>query len=165
MDEKIIINFATFPFCFRTVTTKNFTNKLKGEEEFALKFKEIFENLLPHVGENTFDSLKSEQFHCHLIKDVEHDKIKLIYNLVGKLVSGWKPGIDVTSFLEQNLEGEKIWQLGNKGVRIIGIRKNNIFNVLFIDYNHLIYPSIKYNDTNFSKNNYGIIESQEVENE
>lgn len=165
MDERIIVNFATFPFCFRTTTINNFTNKLRNENEFASKFKDIFEKLLPHVSENTFDLLISEKFHCHIIKENEKEKIKLIYNIVGDLASKWKPGIDVSSFLEQNLDGEKIWQLGNNSVRIIGIRKNNIFNALFIDYNHLIYPNVKYNQANYSKNNYGIIESQEVENE
>lgn len=165
MDDKIIINFATFPFCFRTTSINDYTNKLKNNEEFALKFKDIFEKLLPHVSDNTFDSLHNEKFHCHIIRDNEKDKIKLIYKIVGNLVTNWKPGIDVSSFLKQNLEGEMIWQLGNNSVRIIGIRKNNIFNVLFIDYHHLIYPSVKYNQTNYSKNDYGIIENQEVENE
>ena len=165
MDGKIIVNFATFPFCFRTVTIKKYTNKLKNEKEFALKFKNIFENLLPHVSQNTFESLINENFHCHIIKESENDKIELIYNIVGILAAKWKPGIDVPSFLEQNLEGEKIWQLGNGSVRMIGIRKNNIFSVLFIDYNPLIYPDVKHNQKDCLSNDYGIIENQEVENE
>ena len=163
--DNIIVNFATFPFCFRTTNLKNFSNKLKNELEFSSKFKDIFEKLLPHISENTFNTLISEQFHCHLIRDNEQDKINLIYKVVGELVQKWQPGINVEEFLEQNLNGEKIWQLGNGSVRIIGVRKENIFNVLFIDYHHLIYPSIKYNEKEYSRNNYGIIEYCEVENE
>ena len=45
-----------------------------------------------------------------------------------------------------------MWQLGvTGGIRLIGIRKSNLFCVLFIDYHHLLYPSIKYNQKNSEK--------------
>jgi len=165
MQNTVLVNFATFPFCFRTTTVKDFTNKLIDEKEFACKFKDLYEKLLPHVNQKTFEELMNERFHCHPIRKNDVDKIDLINKIVGNLVEKWKPGIDVAEFLKQNLDGEKIWQLGNNSIRLIGIRKERMFDVLFIDYHHLIYPSIKYNEKEYTNNNFGIIEYAEVEHE
>lgn len=159
MKEKsnVIVDFSMFPFCFRNAECGDYNNKLKDEKEFFEKFKNLFEVLIPHISSNTFDVLMGERMHCHPIKPEDDDKIKLIYNIVGILALKWKPGINVEQFLMQNLDGEKIWQLGNNSTRLIGIRKENFFHVLFIDYHHLIYPSIKYNDKNFKKYKFEVV--------
>lgn len=164
-NKKIIFDFARFPFCYRTFGNKknNFTNKLKDEKEFYSKFKTIQEDLLPHICGMTFEQVQNDR-HSHPIYQTEKEKIALIKFVVANLVEAWRPGIDVGEFIKQNIEGEMLWQLGNKGVRIYGIRRENIFEVLFIDYHHLIYPSIKFNDRNYNTFNFGVIEYAEVEN-
>ena len=165
MKETIIINFAKFPFCFRTATTRDFTNKLKDEKQFADKFKDLLEKLLPHVYQKTFEEYMSNDYHCHIIGKKDNDKIERINRVVSELVKNWNPGINADDFIKQNLEGEVLWQLGIGSIRLIGIRRKNILDVLFIDYHHLIYPSVKYNDKEYSRNNFGIIECTEEEYE
>lgn len=155
-DEKIKIDISKYPFCFRTIKISGFTNKLKNEEEFSKKFKIIVEELIPHVTQYTFNNIQNSTRHCHPVTDSQ--KIKLIFEIVGNLVEQWKPGVDKEKFLVQNLEGEVLWELGVRDVRLIGIRKSTTFHLLFVDYHHLIYPSEKYNDKEYSRNKFSIIE-------
>lgn len=159
MKEKnnVVVDFSMFPFCFRNTKRKDYTNKLENENEFFDKFSDLIEKLIPHICSKTFEEIMTEKMHCHPIKSDESQKIKLIYEVVEDLVSEWKPGIDVKQFTFQNLDGEKIWQLGNNSIRLIGIRKENFFHVLFIDYHHLIYPNKKYNDKNYEKYEFKVI--------
>lgn len=158
MKEKstgtVIVDFSKFPFCFRNTKCKKYTNMLKDENEFFEKFKELIEKLLPHICSKTFDELINDRMHCHIIKS---EDMKLVYEVVGEMVSKWNPDIDVEEFLKQNLDGEKIWQLGFESIRLIGIREDNLFHVLFIDYYHLIYPSVKYNDKDYKKYKFEVI--------
>lgn len=165
MKETIIINFAKFPFCFRTTTTKDFTNKLEDEKQFYSKFKDLFEKLLPYVYQKTFEELRSDDYHCHIIGKKDNDKLQRINMVVSELVKKWNPGINTDDFIKQNLEGEVLWQLGIGSIRLIGIRRSNVLDVLFIDYHHLIYPNVKYNDKEYSRNSFGIIEHTEEEYE
>lgn len=154
-DDKIKIVFSKYPFCFRTIKLSEFTNKLKNEGEFFEKFKIIIEQLIPHISQYTFSNIQGQTPHCHPVND---DKRQLVYEIVGELVKNWNSGYNVEQFLQQNLDGEVIWELGLKDVRLFGIRESNFFHLLFVDYHHLVYPSVKYNDKNYSRNKFGVIE-------
>ena len=59
MKENVIINFSRFPFCFRCTRVKkhNFTNYLKDNKDFFDKFKEIMEQIIPHLMTTELNNL------------------------------------------------------------------------------------------------------------
>ena len=87
MDNKVLVNFSKFPFCFRCTKVKkyDFTNYLSKSDEFFDNFKLIFEQLIPHVVSRTFDELNRDRNnHSHRIQNntKEYDIVKeVIKNL------------------------------------------------------------------------------------
>lgn len=154
-NNKIIVDFSQFPFCFRSVTIKGkFTNKLKDSNQFFEKLELLFEKSIPFFKDYTFDGIYyASQKHSHPIPtdSEQYETIKKILNILVKSFYNFdENGFEM--WFNQNINEYAMWQLGvTGGIRLIGIRKSNLFCVLFIDYHHLLYPSVKYNQKNSEK--------------
>ena len=158
-NDKIFIDFSRFNFCFRCVTINNYTNKLKDYNEFLVNFKIIVEKDIPFFSQYTFDEInKKSNKHSHNVKQNTKEYLNII-DIVKELYTSMNNGNfnerDFELFMYNHINDYNIWQLGvSSGIRMFGIRNSNIFHVLFIDYHHLIYPSIKYNDENYLLNKF-----------
>lgn len=154
-NENIIISFSKFPFCFRSCKTKDFTNFLQSDDEFHQHLKNLTNKVMPHLVQFTYNQLLSKRVpHTHII--IEPQKILLIKEILRELLVLEKgPGYDFEMFYNNNINDYPIWQLGGPlGLRLICIQQKNVFYVLFIDYHHLIYSSIKFNDKDYSNYNF-----------
>lgn len=129
-----------------SVKRKRFTNFLKDKDEFTKNHFAIFYTIIPKVIGEWNEILRGSgnyQYpHCHLLKgdkkEVARDIFKEIYNY--------------------ELSDEiNIWQFGFTGsIRIICIHNDveKAFIPIFIDHHHLIYESVKYNDSDYGNYSY-----------
>lgn len=154
VDNKkgIIIDFSC-PLSFYSCKEGDFTNYLKNPQEFIKHRRMLFGEMLEYFSKNNFDDLKrNSSSHTHIINDKEN--LSKIEKILKKLINIKWPDNNSGEIVKQYMES-CIWQLGYKeGFRLIGTRNNNIFNLLFIDYHHLIFPSKKYNTKDLSKYKY-----------
>ncbi len=155
-NNNIMINFSFFPFCFRTISVGEYTNKLRDNEQFFKYFSELFERDIPAISQYTFDNVyKATSGHSHSISPNDK-KYVIVLSIIKEIYKDFENcnniERDFELFLENNINDYHIWQLGiSGGVRIIGRRRSNIFDVLFIDYHHLIYPDKNNNQENYNK--------------
>ena len=155
----INIDFSFFPFCFRSIKTGKFTNKLKDANHFFKLFKRLFEIDIPALTQYSFnDIIKATNKHSHSIL-VDTKEYSLIIDIVKELFKSYKEENysekNFKLFIENNINEYHIWQLGiSGGIRLFGIRRSNIFSVLFIDYHHLIYPDKNNNQQNYKTYNF-----------
>ena len=169
MDNKVLINFSKFPFCFRCTKVKkyDFTNYLSKSDEFFDNFKLIFEQLIPYVVSKSFHDLNREKNNqCHRIHNntKEYDIVKEVIKNLCMEYRNFKDNSEFEMWFNQNINDYEIWQLGAiGGVRLIGIRDLNEFGVLFIDYHHLVYKDIKHNQKNCDKNDFCPIKNYKKE--
>lgn len=131
------------------VQHKEFTNKLKNETEFAKAIYETLTKIIPIVQREWREiKISKNQYqypHCHTLKD---DKAELAKEIIRKL-----HGDNMLD--DETLDN--LWQLGtHQGIRIVGgyLQSINTMFPLFIDYHHLIYPNVKYNQPDYGKNNF-----------
>lgn len=153
-NSNIIVDFSRFPFCFRTTRVEKFTNKLKDNCQFCEKLNNLFEKVIPHVSNYSFDNIyQNTQNHSHIIlpKDSQYGLIKnIVKNLCAEYFNYDEKDFEL--FYQNNLNDYDVWQIGiSGGIRLIGIRNLNVFSVLFIDYHHLIYPDKNHNQENYDK--------------
>lgn len=154
-NDNINIDFSKFPFCFRSVKVKDYTNMLKDSSQFFKFFKRILEIELPIYVEYTFDDIvfKTKK-HSHSIP-MNTKEYELVINILKELYKSYKDtnysDKDFELFLDNNINEYQLWQLGISSIRLFGIRRSNIFSVLFIDYHHLVYPDKNYNQKNYEK--------------
>lgn len=158
-NDNISIDFSFFPFCFRGIRTGNFTNKLKNTNHFLNLFKRLFEIDIPAITQYSFENItKATNKHSHSVL-VDTKEYSLIINIIKELFKSYKGNNynekDFNLFLLNNINDYHIWQLGiSGGIRLFGIRKLNVFSVLFIDYHHLVYPDKNYNQENYKLYNF-----------
>ena len=168
MDNKVLVNFSKFPFCFRCTKVKkfNFTNYLSKSDEFFDNFKLIIEKSLPHFTSKSFNELNRENNHVHIIRSntKEYNIVKEVIKNLCMEYHNFENESEFETWFNQNINDYEIWQLGViGGVRLIGIRDMNEFGVLFIDYHHLIYQDIKNNQKNYDKNSFCPIKNYKKE--
>ncbi|MFS7427028.1 hypothetical protein CKN96_15720 [Carnobacterium maltaromaticum] len=146
-NPAILIDFIAYPKWTHSIRVGEYTNFLSNEKECSKQFYNLINNLLPYIqrqGKNIFSGPDK----CHLIKD---DKRVLAVKIIEKI-----HGIVISKETE-------LWQLGNiGGTRLVstlisGTKDEDSITVypLFIDHNHLIYPSIKNNQKDYSKKGCG----------
>lgn len=163
--NNIIINFSFFPFCFRTVSLKEYTNKLENPKQFFDYFSKLFEVTIPALSNSTFDNVYIEtKRHSHTISPKDQKEYNLVKTILKEIYKNHKKPEnlekDFELFLENNIYDYHIWQLGlSGGIRLIGRRRSNIFDVLFIDYHHLIYPDKNHNQDNYKMYDFSPIPS------
>ena len=149
-------------FSFQTtwvsINHSGFTNMLKDSDQFFKLHNLIFNDILPTLkqvdfvspGEYILTLKRTSLPHSHSIEDDE--KIKLINDILVKALMKVKnfSDKDASKYLKQNLDGEKLYQIGKNSVRFIGYFEKNVFIILLIDYHHLLYPSNKHNENDHS---------------
>ena len=148
----MIINFSC-PLAFYSCRVgKEYTNYLKSPSDFVEIRRKIFDEALVHFSKTTLDNLAQDKgAHTHIIKD---EKRKLVEKILTELSKIKWPDSSTEGIVSNYMSGD-IWQLGySNGLRLIGFRQDNIFNLLFIDYHHLIEPSKDYNQIDYFKFNY-----------
>lgn len=140
-----------FTFDFRDnrwlmgVKVGNFTNKLKDIESYSKFITLILGKIIPEVQEKSNDIKRSlaSDFHCHAIEQGENSYRTIIRIMKRIYGDSFEKSID---------DYEQIYQIGVVGgIRIITLRnkKTNVIRPLFIDYHHLAYPDVKYNQTDY----------------
>lgn len=152
-QEGIIVDFSC-PLSFYSCQIKNeFTNYLKEPLDFVESRRVLFGEALEYFSKNNFDELASnaKKSHTHIVAP---DKLELLEKILVQLAKKKGLGQNIDRMVSNFMEGD-IWQLAYKqGLRLIGGRNDNIFNLLFIDYHHLIEPSSKYNNKDYYKYTY-----------
>lgn len=147
-----------------------FDDGIKERLDFIIKYlnkEAVFENgsvvSIPALTQFTFDNVTKMTKHSHsiLYKSKEYDKvIKIVKKIYSEFKNGMLNDHDFELFYDNHINEYQMWQLGiTSGIRLIGIRYNNIFSVLFIDYHHLIYPDKNYNQDNYELYSFCPIEN------
>lgn len=140
-----------FTFDFRNnkwlsgIQVGKFTNKIKDAESYCKLMTRIMGIIIPEFQSKSEDIQKSRAtgFNCHAIEQGED-----AYNTILKIIRA----IYGDRFEKGILQEEEIYQIGvTGGIRIITLRNksNNVIKPLFVDYYHLAYPSVKYNQTDY----------------
>lgn len=101
--NNIIINFSFFPFCFRTVSLKEYTNKLESPEQFFDYFSKLFEVTIPALSNLTFDNVYVEtKRHSHTISPKDIKEYELDQHIIGYTPILHQPrGIEIQEYLNQ----------------------------------------------------------------
>ena len=154
----VVVSFR-YSFAFRSIAVNGFTNYLKNIEEFVEKHNIIFSKIIPNVSTLNIMNLKlNKANHTHPLNNSKKDlSLKIIKELI-KDEKGYT-NEQADRFIDNNgFMMNDFWQLSfatSDGIRLIGyFVDNNIFEVLFIDYHHLIEPDIKYNQPDYKNYNY-----------
>lgn len=138
----------SFEGLYYSVEYKEFTNFLQDEDEFVEKFRSI-RVLLSKISNKKFlEDLIHSMRHCHI---VEGKKLKITLECIKKSLKKYDDKKDVTSYLEQLLGNEKIYQIGFEDtIRLIGTydENNNVFRVYLVDYHHRLFYNQSRNSIN-----------------
>ena len=151
LNEKLHFCFM-HGFSFQSTTINSFTNFYKDKDSFLKFIKKLFEVDIPNLSKKTFNELKSSKKHYHKIENNKDDKKRnMVINIIKKMLKSKNfNSRQIEEFINQNILDTDIYQLGlDGGVRVIGIISGNIFEILFFDVHHLIYPSEKHNDIDY----------------
>lgn len=150
-NTKPYVTDNLFVFDFRNnkwlkgVKVDKFTNKIKDSESYSKLITTIMGTIIPEFQSKSEDILKARAtgFNCHAIEQGQD-----AYNTVLKVIKK----IHGEHFEKTILQEEEIYQIGvTGGIRIITLRNksNNVIKPVFIDYYHLAYPDVKYNQTDY----------------
>ncbi|AKQ71796.1 MULTISPECIES: hypothetical protein [Bacillus] len=128
------------------IQIKGFTNKLRDIEQHSQYTYEIFNKIIPNVHKN-WKIIKRQkgqgQFrHCHILEGEEKEKAIKIAEAIHK-----------KTILDEETDFN-IWQFGlTNSIRIVAVydHNNDIAYPIFLDYHHLIYPNVKYNQSDYAK--------------
>lgn len=130
-DAILHIDFSSYPNWVNSIKEKNFTNHYENNKHLNRTLHNILSKLFPYLQSNITKVVSNRERHCHTISK---DKIELVKKIIYK----------IHSF---ELDEETVlWQVGIANeTRVIGAILSNentyTFYPLFIDCNHLIYPS------------------------
>lgn len=152
-QEGMMINFSCPLSFYSCKIGQEYTNYLKSPNDFIKVRRKLFGEALTYFQRTTIDKLasNSKKTHTHLITG---DKLELVGKILRELVKAKWPQNDIETIVANYMSGD-VWQVGyTNGLRLIGSRNNNIFNLLFIDYHHLIEPDDNYNNPDFYKYKY-----------
>lgn len=147
--EKFIFDFRDNRW-LTGIKVGEFTNKLKDIGLYSKFITEIIGKIIPEIQEK-YDDIVSHRvrgYHCHSI-DQGDPAYKTILKITREIYG--------ESFERSIDPQEQLYQLGVTGsIRIITLRnrQNNVIRPLFIDYHHLAYPNVKYNQTDYIKQEF-----------
>lgn len=155
-NTKPELSYENFTFDFRDnrwlsgVKVGRFTNKLKDVESYSKSITLILGKVIPEVQGKSDDIIRSRSsnFHCHAIEQGE-DSYRTVFGVIKEIYG--------ESFRNSIDDAEQIYQIGvTGGIRIITLRNKNtnVIRPLFIDYHHLAYPNVKYNQTDYIKQKF-----------
>lgn len=129
----------------------SFTNYCKDAVQFAEEMKFLFNTLIPKLYEDyqqifKFGGKNYQYPHCHTISG---DKLDLFVRIANE--------VHQKEF--ETFEGDNIswWQIGlSQGIRLVGLYNKDTFEFfpLFVDRHHLIFPNVKYNQSDFDSFKY-----------
>ena len=161
MEAKLAINF-TYPCCLAPGSIKGFTNYLSGEDEFLESIAHIISKMIPEISSKNLGELKSiKQYHTHPLNDAKKNFAISIFREIVKNYFGYT-GDEAEKWINnQGIYMEQLWQIScpdSNGIRIIGYPKGDIFNILFIDYYHMLEPDQKHNQSNIEAHSFSVFE-------
>ena len=136
LENRIVLRFSNFNL--KSVRLKNdeFTNFQKDIYETHKIFSVFLDSFLKHFEKMTIEELRKEK-HCH---PIEGEKEKLCYKILSEYDNVKKEGITFFQFG------------GTKGIRAVSHKLGeNVYELLFLDPHHLLYPSNKYNQKDQAK--------------
>ena len=145
LQDIIYIDFNKYPKWTSSVRIGNFTNHFRNSDQALKHFFFIVDQLIPSIEDYGGDIFSGKAKHCHRLTGEQQGlALKIIKEIHGSKI------------LDKESE---LWQIGGKTkeIRIIGTFVNGsvrIFYPLFIDHHHLLYPSQKYNQSDYKKFNF-----------
>ncbi|WP_273125883.1 hypothetical protein [Bacillus weihaiensis] len=154
--DKLGNNTLVFDFTYKSwlksIGDKQFVNKLSDAGDFAQFTFEILYKVFPEVQSNW--SIIRQQpgkvfKHCH---PVAKEKLNLVKSIAQSI-----HGRTLLDNDEDYSETLSYWQLGTtQSVRVITIYDStkNVMYPMFVDYHHLIHPSVKHNQTDHKHNKF-----------
>lgn len=142
----IIIDFKYFMSQY--VHCGIFTNFPKDKKEDISIKNRFFNQFLPYLNQKTFSELTFDNKHNHIIDSCRNkDNVNLIKLVLKKYHTEYG--------FEDLSETENIfWQMaGPGGMRVIGFRNLNVFQILFLDPHHLVFKNDVF-DLDYGNYNY-----------
>lgn len=141
--DGVIVDFATNQnFWLKSFGNKEFTTYLKSSSDFSNQIYVVINKIIPYIQSNwkEIKNNSGKHRHCHT---VSVDKYTMLEGLFEELYPSY------------NMEELQIWQFGVVGgTRLIASVSNEsngaVIRPLFLDYHHLIYPSVKNNQKDCS---------------
>lgn len=135
----------SYPDWLKSISNKNFSNRLSDESQFARFIFEIIQKLFPTVQKN-WDVIKTNQKkqfpHCHTVAKGKISYVEdIIKDIHGRALMD-KDNDDTLTY----------WQLGiTQSIRVIAVynQNKNVMYPVFVDYHHLMHESVKYNQNDF----------------
>lgn len=159
-NEESKIEFKFHQFAFTSIKIDGFSNFYKNSEESHKKLSVIFGKIIPTIHGKRFSQIQFDsQYHFHKIDDMEQNMLykRIIRELAKKEYPNMNPSNRDEYVNQYFFDSENIYQIGVQGVdctRIVGILNDNIFEVIFFDIYHMIYPNKNYNESDLSKYKY-----------
>lgn len=160
MNQKLTVDFS-YPTCLGSCHFKDFHNCLCDEQTLAKKLTHVIGKMIPEISSKTILELKNNRlYHTHPIVG---EKSELVFGIIKEILKqryDWDTRTIDRWIDNQCLMMMPIWQIScpdSKGIRLIGFVKDSVFNVLFIDYYHTIYPDEKNNEENIESYNFSAI--------
>lgn len=161
MEAKLAVNF-TYPCCLAPGRVKGFTNYLASEEEYLKLITHILSKMIPEISVMNLGQLKSfKQYHTHPLNDEKKNFAISIFREIVKNYFGYTSEQAENWVNNQGIYMQQLWQIScpdSKGIRIIGYPRDNIFNILFIDYHHMLEPDKNHNQSNVEAYDFSIFE-------
>ena len=148
IDDDIIIDFSYF--YFPCIKTKTFTIFFKDEEFYYKYMSSFYNRVLPNLIFKKYSELEKNK-HNHTIG--KEELVKKIRNILDT----YKNTYDFLPDIADESKDEFYQLVGQGGMRMIGFRNSNKFNLLFLDPYHLIYKDPKHNKDE-EKYKYQIVE-------
>lgn len=126
------VHFRLDNISFESIKTNSgFTNYLKDIFEVHNYFVLLFDKFLKHMKNKKVGEIQHKGNHYHRI---EGKNEKICREIVRKIRNQ-----------KEVSEDAEFYQFGIEGLRIITQKIDNVYDILFLDPHHLIYPSDKYN--------------------
>ncbi|MCP8851473.1 hypothetical protein ABRQ21_06905 [Latilactobacillus sakei] len=138
----VSIELGMYPNWTHSTRVGEFTNEFHDSDEALRYIYLTLDKLLPFIKQNGKEFRSQRLAHCHVLKN---DQKVLAFNIIKEIHSD----TDIS-------EDSALWELGyGQGVRLIAsvIYSDKVQIIpLFLDFHHLLYPSKKYNQNDYSKN-------------
>jgi len=143
-ENNVIVDFSS-PTVWASTKMNEFTNFLVDDNQFYKYHLHIFNEIVSLLKNTTVqDAHKNFKHYCVIDGTKRTEVNSIIYKLLEK-VKPTSTSTQLNEYLEQNFNDQAILEIGIKSVLLIGYYQNNIFNVIFVDYHHLLFPDVHYN--------------------
>lgn len=150
-QKKIVFAFP-LNNSFSSVSFNGFTNFHKNKDELIRNFHYLFNEIMPIISNMSLqelnDKTKRKEFHYHKLENERPLVVKVLSSMKKKHHFAIQDEL-----YDYYIKDSEFYQIGCQSVSemriVFSIRENNIFEILFVDFNHLINSNVKYNTEDY----------------